>query len=160
MYTRDSKYASLSAHEITMMTTTPSKAPSPADRDLSSSQAAESSADDVVVRISGFELTDTLDRLGGDVALYHSILELVIPTLTEALERLDASHMLHDNAALKAEVHAIRGMAANVGAVDLAASAATIETMLRDGIVIDAQVTVFRSLVTATIDAVEKGLRP
>src|SRR5437899_1853154 len=119
-------------HKNEMTTTIPGNAHPAAASETSNSNAAADETGGVIL-IPGFETDDTLERFGNDVELYHTILELLIPTLTEALGRFDTARAARDNAGLKAEVRSIRGMASNVGAAALATSAGALETSLRDG---------------------------
>ena len=72
-----------------------------------------------------------MDRLAGDVELYHRVLEMLVPSLTKALQQFDAARADSDRTGLQSVVHGVRGMAANIGAVALAAAASELEDMLK-----------------------------
>ncbi|WP_151637607.1 7TM diverse intracellular signaling domain-containing protein [Noviherbaspirillum aerium] len=110
------------------------------------------------IEIPGFDTGDTLDRLSGDVDLYHQILEMLIPSLTETLEKFDAAVEASDNDAARSAVHTVRGMVANVGATALTEQAAELEALLAARMAHPERLQGFRESVEKTLHLVEQGL--
>lgn len=112
----------------------------------------------IPAEIIGFDTNDTLDRLGGDVALYHRILAMLLPALTKTLEKFDAAQRDDNQSALKAIAHDIVGMGANVGAIALAKAAGELEKSIKDNQATLPQLTSVRTLLAQTVQALESGL--
>ncbi|HVL76812.1 MAG TPA: 7TM diverse intracellular signaling domain-containing protein [Noviherbaspirillum sp.] len=110
------------------------------------------------IRISGFDVDDALERLAGDVAMYHQMLGLLVTSLADALAELEAAGRSRDRARLLAAIHAIRGMAANIGAVVLCARAQALEAKAKTHSEDEAGIAELQALCRATIDAVREGL--
>jgi two-component system sensor histidine kinase/response regulator len=130
------------------------------DGDTAASPAAGAAQidDDKPIEIAGFDTADTLDRLDGDVDFYHRILETLLPSLATARTQLNGAIESGDRMAMQATVHGIRGMAANVGAVALAASAARLEAALQADRPSAVQLAEFHTIVDQTLRMVEQGL--
>jgi signal transduction histidine kinase/CheY-like chemotaxis protein/HPt (histidine-containing phosphotransfer) domain-containing protein len=114
--------------------------------------------EDVPIEIPGFDTVDAMDRLSGDVDLYHRVLEMLVPSLTSSLEQFAAAMASCDHAATKSAVHSIRGMAANVGATELAAFAADLESMLAEHREHPEQLAQFKALIEQTLQVVQTAL--
>lgn len=108
--------------------------------------------------ILGFDTNDTLDRLGGDVALYHRILVMLLPALKKTLDEFDTAVREDNHSNLKAAAHDILGMGANVGAIALAKAARELEKSLKENRTTAQQLTSFRTLLVETVQALEAGL--
>ncbi|RZI43816.1 response regulator [Herbaspirillum sp. HC18] len=115
-------------------------------------------AADMPIAVPGFDIDDVMDRLSGDVALYHRLLEMLVPSLASSLEQFSNAVSSCDHAGTKSAVHSIRGMAGNVGAVELAAFATRLEKMLGEHREGPDQLAAFRGLVERTLIAVERAL--
>ena len=113
---------------------------------------------DAPLEIPGFDTADTLDRLAGDVDLYHRVLDMLVPSLSNAMEQYKTAIESCDHAGTRAAVHGIRGMAANVGATALANSAAELEELLGEHRERPDQLTAFRVLAEQTLRQVEQSL--
>lgn len=107
--------------------------------------------------IPGFDTAGVLERLSGDVPLYHRILDMLAPTLSAALSQFDAALESCNQAAARSAVHTVRGVAANVGAAELAAHATELEQMMAEQREQPAQLARFRALVEQTIAAVQNA---
>ena len=118
----------------------------------------EAASEETPIRIPGFDTADTLDRLAGDVALYHRVLEMLIPSLSTALDHFSAALASCDHAGTRSAVHSIRGMAANVGATALAEAATELELMMGEHREHPEQLARFRGLIEQTLRVVERGL--
>jgi HPt (histidine-containing phosphotransfer) domain-containing protein len=112
----------------------------------------------VPLEIPGFDTADTLSRLAGDVELYHRVLEMLLPSLNNALQQFDAAAAISDRTGLQSVVHGVRGMAANIGAVTLTAAASELEDMLKARSEQPEQLTGFRAAVEQTLRLVTQGL--
>jgi len=110
------------------------------------------------IEIPGFDIDTTLERLDGDVELLYQILETLASSLALASTQFGSALNDGDHEALKASVHNIRGMAANVGASNLAAHAAALEDALAQGSGNRDQMAAFHALIEETSRAVEEGL--
>lgn len=110
------------------------------------------------IRIPGFNTGETLDRLGGDVQLYHRVLGTLVPSLQHALAQFDGALAAGDQGLAKSAVHSVRGMAANVGAAELADFARGLEQALKEERAQPEQLARFRQLVEATMQSVGQGL--
>jgi len=110
------------------------------------------------VEISGFDTADTLERLSGDVELYHRVLGMLVPGLATAIDQFAAAVASCDHAGTKSAVHSIRGMAANVGATELAGHAAELEHMLGEHRESPEQLARFRVMAEETVILVESAL--
>ena len=114
--------------------------------------------EDVPIEIPGFDTADTMDRLSGDVAMYHRVLEMFVPSLSSSLEQFSNGVASSDRAATKTAVHNIRGMAANVGATELTAFAADLEQMLGEHREQPEELTRFKVLLEQTVHLVRAAL--
>ena len=114
--------------------------------------------EDVPIEIPGFDTADTMDRLSGDVAMYHRVLEMFVPSLSSSLEQFSNGVASSDRAATKTAVHNIRGMAANVGATELTAFAADLEQMLGEHREQPEELARFKVLLEQTVHLVRAAL--
>ena len=121
-------------------------------------ESSQNDAHERPIEIPGFDTADTMDRLSGDVALYHRILDMLVPSLSAAMEQFSNAVATCDHAGTKSAVHSIRGMAANVGATELAAYAAELEQMLGEHRERPEQLARFRGLIEQVVDLVQKAL--
>jgi len=108
--------------------------------------------------IPGFDTADTLERLSGDVGLYHRVLGMLVPGLGAAVEQFTEAAASADHAGMKSVVHNIRGMAANVGATELAGFAAELEEMLAQHRESQEHLARFRVLAEQTLQLVQAAL--
>ena len=122
--------------------------------------AAANSADldNTPIEIPGFNTADTLDRLAGDIELYHRVLEMMVPSLKIAINQFSSAVESCDHGGTKMAVHSIRGMAANVGAVALSEYATELEKMLEEYRAGPDQLTTFQALCEQTLHLVQQGL--
>jgi two-component system sensor histidine kinase/response regulator len=124
----------------------------------SSLENALKASEDAALKIPGFDTIDTLDRLGGDVDLYHRILAMLLPALSKTLEEFDLSHGEDNRSALAIIAHGTLGMAANVGAFALAKVAGELEQALKERSATAEQLSAFRAMLSETVQAVKQGL--
>jgi two-component system, sensor histidine kinase and response regulator len=110
------------------------------------------------VDVPGFDTADTLDRLAGDVELYHQVLEMLLPSLSDALERLRTAWEGDDAESVHRIAHSVRGMAANVGALALNDTARQLETAMADGVECEALKVALADALEQTRVLVEKAL--
>ncbi|RJF96220.1 7TM diverse intracellular signaling domain-containing protein [Noviherbaspirillum saxi] len=113
---------------------------------------------DIPVDIPGFDTVDTLHRLSNDVDLYHRVLEMLIPSLSASLGQFSSAAAAGDHAAARSVVHTVHGMAANVGAIELAEYASELEEILARREARPEQLSRFHDLVKQTLSLVEQGL--
>ncbi|WP_420477253.1 7TM diverse intracellular signaling domain-containing protein [Noviherbaspirillum sp. ST9] len=112
----------------------------------------------VPIDIPGFDTADTLDRLSGDVELYHHVLDMLVPSLQTSVDHFTAAVASCDHAGTKSAVHSIRGMAANVGATELAGCATELEQLLGEHCENPEQLARFKALTEQTINLVQAAL--
>ncbi len=105
--------------------------------------------------IPGFDTAAALSRLEGDIALYREILGMLVPSLERGLAQIEAAP---ERGAVQAAVHAIYGMAANVGATSLSAAAASLEAALKQGSETPEQITEFVAHARRTLAGVRQSL--
>jgi two-component system, sensor histidine kinase and response regulator len=110
------------------------------------------------IQIPGFDTVNTMDRLDGDVALYHRVLEMLMPSLSTSIAHFSTALASSDRAGAKRIVHSIRGMAANVGALALTASAAELEQRMNENRERPEQLAAFGVLIEQTLKLVEQAL--
>ncbi|MGE5652626.1 MAG: 7TM diverse intracellular signaling domain-containing protein [Bacillota bacterium] len=110
------------------------------------------------IEIPGFDTADTLERLAGDVALYCQVLDMLTPTLQDALARFKTAVAAGDRSAAASIAHGVRGMASNVGATALSAAATELENVLVHHEATDEQLASFIALIEETLDAVAHAL--
>ncbi|OWW20470.1 hybrid sensor histidine kinase/response regulator [Noviherbaspirillum denitrificans] len=120
--------------------------------------APEPQSDLAPIEIPGFDTADTMDRLSGDVDLYHRVLGMLVPSLSTALDHFTTAVASCDHAGAKSTVHSIRGMASNVGATELAFQAAELEKLLGEHRESPEQLVRFRALIEQTLNLVEAAL--
>ena len=123
-----------------------------------SAPPAVRSASETPLAIPGFDTDDAMERMSGDVTLYHHVLEILVPSLAAALDQFNSAIALSDQAGTKSAVHSIRGMAGNVGAKALAESAALLEKTLGEQQQHPEQLASFARLVEQTLQAVTSAL--
>jgi two-component system, sensor histidine kinase and response regulator len=111
------------------------------------------------VDVPGFDTADTLDRLGGDVELYHRVLEMLLPSIGDSLEKLRAACAAGDEESVHRVAHSVRGMSANVGALALIDAATELETAIADGMECEALKQALADALMQAQVAVEKALR-
>ena len=120
--------------------------------------APEITVDGGPINIPGFDTADTLYRLSNDVDLYHRVLEMLIPSLSGSLMQFSQAASTGDYMAAKSAVHTVRGMAANVGATELAKFAGELEELLTKRHESPEDMARFREMVERTLSMVEQGL--
>ncbi len=83
--------------------------------------------------IAGIDVAAALRRVGGNAGLYRSLLEQFVAQQADAPARLAAALAGGDLAAAAGLAHALKGVAGNLGAMDLHALAGAVEAAARDG---------------------------
>jgi signal transduction histidine kinase/DNA-binding response OmpR family regulator/HPt (histidine-containing phosphotransfer) domain-containing protein len=119
---------------------------------------AKGTEDGGPINIPGFDTADTLYRLSNDVDLYHRVLEMLIPSLSGSLMQFSQAVSAGDYAAAKSVVHTVHGMAANVGATELATFAGELEELLAKRRERPEDMSRFSEMVEDTLSLVEQGL--
>jgi PAS domain S-box-containing protein len=105
-----------------------------------------------------FDRAGALERMGGDEDLLATVLPVFRGNLEDAAEQLDFSDGLASED-LGRLVHSIKGMAANLGAMQLAALAGEVETQTRatPGADVGEQVRALSAAITQVLLAVQAG---
>lgn len=83
-------------------------------------------------RLPGVDLAAGLRRVLGKTELYQRLLGKFAASQADFASRLRALLARHELAAAEREIHSLKGLAGNLGAGDLAAQAAALETALKD----------------------------
>ncbi len=112
------------------------------------------------LHIPGLNTKDALARLSGDIGLYRRVLELLIPNLAASIEQIQDARASRNQAGLLASVHAIAGMAANAGALELAEAATELEQVLRKRTEWEAQLESFVAQCRDVLENVRTALAP
>ncbi len=81
--------------------------------------------------ISGLDLTQALRRMGGSIALVRKMVRRFAETQATAINRINTAILARDMQAASREAHTTKGLAGNIGAMQLMALSATVETMLK-----------------------------
>jgi len=79
------------------------------------------------------DIADAMDRLGGDMDFYRTLLAQFAAEFAGAADKVEAALGAGDGPAAVHEAHVVRGVAANLGAGRLVDAAAELETQLRAG---------------------------
>ena len=98
--------------------------------------SAETRAEQWIPRVAipGLDTRSALERLGGDLMLFHALLRPLVDgnTGTMAAMRADFAAARYEQTATR--LHTLRGALGNIGARELAAQSLAIEQTIRDGI--------------------------
>jgi CheY-like chemotaxis protein len=104
------------------------------DQDLPDSpQPIRASGDPELPALEGFDTVGALRRVAGNRGLYRRLLISLLHTQGDAQDRLDAALAEGDLRQAEHIVHSIKGVAANLGATDLADAAANLDLELKQG---------------------------
>ncbi|HOX24738.1 MAG TPA: Hpt domain-containing protein [Candidatus Krumholzibacteria bacterium] len=79
------------------------------------------------------DVEGTLDNLGGDLALLRELIDFFLELAPKQLDDLQAVVDAGDVAAVDLQAHAMKGGAANVGAVKVSATARELEMLAKGG---------------------------
>jgi HPt (histidine-containing phosphotransfer) domain-containing protein len=79
------------------------------------------------------DVEGTLENLGGDPELYQELVEFFMEIAPQQLDDLEAAVTSGDVAAVDLQAHAMKGGAANVGAVRVSAASRELEMLAKDG---------------------------
>lgn len=82
-------------------------------------------------QIPGVETEEALQRMGGDRDLQDRVMRGFVEQLGDAAERAQADWAAGLRLEAAGRLHGLKGAAANIGAVDMAAAAARVERLLR-----------------------------
>ena len=83
--------------------------------------------------ITGVDTTTGLARVGGNIAVYHKILDKFRQTQADAPARIRAALATGDQATAQREAHTLKGVAGNIGADAVQAAAKKVEVLIREG---------------------------
>ncbi len=84
-------------------------------------------------RIPGLDLDGALERMGGSAQLLQKMLRRFAQTQANAVARIETALAEADQNTAVREAHTIKGLAGNIGASALFASAGQLETLLKSG---------------------------
>lgn len=83
--------------------------------------------------IAGINLNKGVAQVLGNTGLYREVLRESVKTFQQAEERIAAALLRHEHTEFAAIVHNIKGVAGNIGAMELFAAASELNTCQRDG---------------------------
>jgi len=86
-----------------------------------------------IPELAGLRVAEALDRLGGDRAFYRELLLEFIEENRHVADQLESLLNAGEYDAAWSMAHSLKGVAGNLGAVELAATAEAMETALRRG---------------------------
>lgn len=95
---------------------------------------ATSAMEKALPRLNGFDQKGALRRVAGNVSLYRRLLQSLLQTQADALQRLDQALADGRQAEAALIVHTVKGVAANLGATALADAAACLDSELKRGV--------------------------
>ncbi len=119
--------------------------------------ATEPAVSEPLPPLAGFDSAAALRRVGGNVGLYRRLLQSLVTTQADALERLDQALAAADLPLAERIVHTVKGVAANLGASDLAAAAADLDAELKRGACPPPLRLRFGGQLEATLDAIRQA---
>jgi two-component system sensor histidine kinase/response regulator len=93
--------------------------------------AAEASPQDAPMRIPGVDIERALRRVGGSIKLYKKLVFRFSETQTDAVQRIREAIGRSDAETARRDAHTLKGLAATIGATDLAECAGTLESLLK-----------------------------
>lgn len=82
--------------------------------------------------LDGLDAVQGLQRTGGNAGFYLRMLRKLVEGQADAVQRVRAQLAADDRAGAERSAHTLKGVAGNLGAVALQASAAALETALRE----------------------------
>ncbi len=82
-------------------------------------------------QVAGLDVADGLQRVAGDARAYAAILAKFVQHHANLPRRIEDLRQRRDRSALERILHALKGVAANIGAREIASMAARIESRLR-----------------------------
>jgi CheY-like chemotaxis protein/HPt (histidine-containing phosphotransfer) domain-containing protein len=88
---------------------------------------------DVVVPLDWINVADTLQRLGGNFALYRKLLRHFVSDHAAATAQIEAALAAGDRTGAQHEAHLIKGVAGNLGAEPLYRAASELERAIQQG---------------------------
>ena len=110
-------------------------------------------------RIPGIQMDSALQRLGGNTALLRKLLARFCETQIEAVALLRQALIAGDDAGAGRVAHTLKGLAGNIGARDLSASAADVEARLRHGNDVEAKLPALETELQALVEAITDALQ-
>lgn len=105
------------------------KPKAPADIDV----ATETVRDDKLPDIAGLEISNALNRVGGNVTLLRKLIVRFSETQADVITRIMSAYEKSDLEAATREAHTLKGLAGNIGAAKMFDLAATVEGILNRG---------------------------
>ncbi|MBF0568243.1 MAG: response regulator [Nitrospirae bacterium] len=105
------------------------KPKAPADIDV----ATETVMDDKLPDIAGLEISNALNRVGGNVTLLRKLIVRFSETQADVITRIKSAYEKSDLEAATREAHTLKGLAGNIGAAKMFDLAATLEGILNRG---------------------------
>lgn len=123
-------------------------------------RASEQPSDEVPVMIDGVDCEAGLRRSAGNQTLYHKLLRQFAREQRDAPERIRSLLDGGDLSAIRAQAHTVKGVASNLGAVNVQSAAAAIEAAARDtdAAAVTAGLPDLASALGKVIDAIEEVL--
>jgi two-component system sensor histidine kinase/response regulator len=86
-----------------------------------------------VPAIAGLDVQGALNRMGGSTKLLRKMITRFSETQFDAMERIRAAIENNDADTAAREAHTVKGLAGNIGATPMAAGAAVVEELLKQG---------------------------
>lgn len=86
---------------------------------------------ELLAALEGFDCGQALRRVAGNTALYVRLLRSLLDSQADAAERLGVALTQQDYQQAESIVHTLKGVAANLGATDLAEAAACLDAKLK-----------------------------
>ncbi len=102
--------------------------------------------------LPGVDTQSGLARVGGKLTVYRKILRQFAASEGDAPARIRSALEAGDRAAAQREAHTLRGVAGNIGAVDVQAAAQRLEAAIRDGLDTEALIRVLEPMVGELVE--------
>ena len=99
----------------------------------------QGSAPDFLPDLPGVKVSDSVRRMGGNVDLYYSLLDMFSTNQKNIVQEVRASLASGDFKTAERQAHTLRGIAGNLGAESLQHQAELLEKNIKDGVLDDVE---------------------
>jgi signal transduction histidine kinase/DNA-binding response OmpR family regulator len=87
--------------------------------------------DDIVPDIPGLDIEKALQRVGGNIKLLRKLINKFHETQADVIARIKSAIKIGDVEGALREAHTVKGLAGNIGAIQMAECASTLESILK-----------------------------
>ena len=109
---------------------------------------------DDAIRIDGFDTEGAIARMGGNIAFYHRMLAKLPHAVNDSADKISAALAANDRLTAERVAHSACGVAANIGATELADAARGIVNGLRENEDVSALLTRYSTILGRAMQAI------